>query len=216
MLLFISTPLLFAAETPNTQVILTWHANNFYPADYTGKAHATPNTPITISAEALVNNKFVDTASGAFTWYVNDKIKQKNIIGLKEFTFTANGQTGDDIFVRVTIMLNKTTYIGSLRIPLQPFRVVLDAPFLNTILQKESTVTLRAIPYFFNISSLADLIFKWKINDGAREETKEPALTLKIGTPQTNAQKTLTANIFVQNNVNLFEFVQDTKNFFIQ
>ncbi len=196
------------AQAP-AQVILTWQANNFYPADYTGKALATPNTPVTVSTEILRDGKLIDLSKGTFTWYVDEKLLNRTQ-GLKEILFTVKKPVGDSHFIRVTIQSGNDFFESSIRIPVSQQIVVLESPYPNNIVRAGSQAVLQAMPYFFNIPSFQDLTFSWQINDGERGGNgSDNQLVLNIGTPQTPNQDKLRITTFVQNENNLLEFANE-------
>ncbi|MCP6720114.1 MAG: hypothetical protein KJI72_02180 [Patescibacteria group bacterium] len=207
VLLFVSFLLITKtdAQTPG-QVILTWQANNFYPADYTGKALATPNTPVTISAEVLRDGKLVNLSEGTFTWYVDEKFLNR-AQGLKEIFFAVKKSAGDSHFIRVAIQLGNSFFESSIRIPVSKQIVVLESPYSNNLVRAGSQAVLQAIPYFFNIPSFQDLTFSWQINNDERKGSgNDNQLVLNIGTPQTPDQDVIRITTLVQNKNNPLEF----------
>ena len=211
VLLVISYQLLVgnaSAQTP-AQVILTWQANNFYPADYTGKALATPNTPVTVSAEVLRDGKLIDLSEGTFTWYVDEKFLNRTQ-GLKEILFTVKKPVGDSHFIRVTIQLGNSLFESSIRVPVSKHLVVLENPYPNQLVRVGSKTIIRAVPYFFNISSFQDLTFSWQINNSEQGGGgSDNQLVLNIGTPQTPSQNKLRITTLVQNKNNPLEFANE-------
>ena len=192
------------AQTP-PQIILTWQANNFYPSDYPGKAVASPDSSVTVAAEVLLNSKLLDLSQADFTWLADDKIagRGKN---LKEVSFQTKKTAGDSVFVRVIIEIGEETLENSIRIPTERPVVVIDAPLPDRGIASGGAVTLRAMPYFFSVSSLEDLEFLWRVNDMERGGEGRNLITLNVGSPQTEGQRTIRITSSVQNKKNLFEF----------
>lgn len=215
MLLVVGYQLLVgaSAQTPITQIIITWRANNFYPADYKGKALAAPNTPITVGAEIIQNNKFADSSKASFIWYVDEKLISRGD-GLKEAMFTANKPVGDSHFVMVSVKLDGKTIENSVRIPVERPIVVVDLPLPGSITRAGSEILIRAVPFFFNVPSLDDLKFSWQVND-QKTEGKD-SLLLKIGAPQTQSQKIIRIDSFVQNLRDLLEFGRVKSQLFVE
>lgn len=196
------------AQTP-AQVILTWQANNFYPADYTGKALATPNTPVTVSVEVLHDGKLIDLSDGTFTWYVDEKLLSRTQ-GLKEILFTVKKSVEDSHFIRVTIQSGNDLFESSIRIPVSKQIVVLESPYPNHLVRAGSQVVLQAMPYFFNMPSFQDLTFSWQINNGEqRRSGNDNQLVLNVGTPQTPNQDIIRITTLVQNKNNPLEFANE-------
>ena len=184
VLLVIGHQLLVApvgAQTP-AQVIMTWRADNFYPADFGGKAPATPGTPITVSTEVLRGGKLTDLSDAAFTWYVDEKLRGRGE-GLKEIAFSANKSVGDSHFIRVNIQSSEgEVFESSIRVPISSPMVVLESPYPNQLVKSGDRAEVTAVPYFFNVSSFQNLNFFWRVDNGATEESgNDNQLTLNTG-----------------------------------
>lgn len=189
------------------QIILTWRANNFYPANYKGKVAVTQSTPVTVSAEMLLNNKLIDLSQAVFTWYVDDEIKNSGQ-NIKEITFTAQKPEGDSHFVRVTVKVDDRNLETSIRIPVSKHLIILETPYPDQLVKAETKAQIQAVPYFFNISSLADLNFAWQVNDKNLETGNDNQLILNLGKPKTNEQREIQIHVFVQNQRNQLEFAE--------
>jgi hypothetical protein len=183
------------AQTP-AQVILTWQANNFYPADFNGKPAATPNTPVTVAAEVLQGGKLTDLSQTTFTWYVDEKFQSRGN-GLKEIVFTVDKSVGDSHFVRVNIQSDSDVFENSIRIPVSSPVVILKTPYPNQLVRTGSKPEITAVPYFFNINAFRDLNFSWQLGTGEiKESGNDNRLVLNIGTtppPENTIQITGTA-----------------------
>lgn len=189
------------------QVLLTWQANNFYPADYQGRALATPGTPISVSAEVLRNNKFLDASKANFTWLLDEKLLTSGV-GLKEVVFNVNKAPGDSHFVRVSINLNNEVFENAIRVPVAKPTLVLDAPYPNALVKAGSKAAIEAVPYFFNISSLQKLIFSWQIgNNDPQDSGSDNELILNTGTAAGAEPITIFGS--VRNANDLSEFASD-------
>ncbi|MFH0712269.1 MAG: hypothetical protein V2A55_00190 [Candidatus Jorgensenbacteria bacterium] len=170
-----------AAAQTSAQVIMTWQADNFYPADFGGKAPATPGTPLTVSAEVLRSGKLTDLSGASFTWYVDEKLKGRGD-GLKEIAFSASESVGDSHFVRVGIQLEDEIFENSIRIPVSSPMVVLESPYLNQLVKSGNKIEVTAVPYFFNVDAFRDLNFFWQVNNGGIQKSgNDNLLLLNIG-----------------------------------
>ncbi len=203
----LSSEALAQNKNDNTQIILTWQANNFYPADYRGKAMATQGTPVTVSAEIFINNKPIDLSQAVFTWYVDDEIKNSGQ-NLKEITFAAEKPEGDSHFVRVTVKVGGRDLETSIRIPVSKHLIILETPYPDQLVRTEIKTQIQALPYFFNISSLADLNFSWQVNEKNLETGNDNRLILNLGEPKTNEQREIQIHVSVQNQRNQLEFAE--------
>ena len=153
------------------QVLLTWQADNFYPADFGGKAAATTGTPITVSAEVIQNGKLADLSKATFIWYVDEKLQSRGE-NLKETTFNVSKLVGDSYFVRVNIQSSEGgVFENSIRIPVSKPLVVLESPYPNQLVKSGEKAEVTAVPYFFNISNFQGLDFFWRIDNGPTQES---------------------------------------------
>jgi len=201
------------AQTPS-QVILTWQAQNFYPADFVGKAAATPNTPVTVSAEVIKDNKFIDVSAAKFFWYVDEDLIAQGI-GLKEIKFTVGKLAGDSYFVRLTINAGQEKIESSVTIPISGQEVVIETGLPENRVKAESEISLKALPYFFNIDSLEDLVFSWTVNDQKQKVESGNTLSVKVGTPYTESQRNLNLGLLLQDKKSAIEFAQNRKKIYI-
>ncbi len=197
----------------NTQVIITWRANNFYPANFSGKPLPTPGTPVILDAEILNAGKLMDLSQANFTWYVDEKIISSGQ-GLKETVFNGQKTEGDDYFVRVAIELNGNKFENSTRVPAASPFIVIENPNADKNISPKSQASMEIIPYFFNVSSLDDLIFSWNIN-GNPVNSNNNQLTINVGTPQTPDQSIIQIGAFTQNRKNPLEFASAKTKLFI-
>jgi len=206
--LFIGCQSLVAGAQTPAQVLLTWRANNFYPADYQGRALATPKTPVSVAAEVLKNNKLVDVSKANFTWFVDEKLLTSGA-GLKEVVFTVSKAPGDSHFVRVSIDLNGEVLGTATRVPVAKPLLVLEAPYPNALVKAGSRAVIEAIPYFFNIPALQNLVFSWQVGNGEQKESgSDNELVLNVGSPPAGAE-TITIFGSVRNVNDLLEFASD-------
>ncbi len=204
------------AETPKTpQLIFTWEALNFFPSDYQGKALATPHTPVRVGLMATQNNKVVDLSAIPLRWYMDDTFLGEGL-GLVNKTVTIKKSPGDSHYVRVTFPWNGAQTQGGVRIPIGNFLTVIETPVANTAVYGEQNLSLNAIPYFFNISSLSDLVFSWQVNDTKYYDQKTNTLSLHISAPNPGETRTVQASTIVQNKKNPLEFTKESIKFTAQ
>ncbi len=183
-------------------VIITWRANNFYPADYRGRALPSLGTPITVAAEVLQNNKLLDTSQANFLWYVDENLIARGI-GLKTTTFNAQVAAGNYHFVRVLVQMGNNSFENSTRIYIAKPIVALEGDFPNQSAPAGGQILVRAVPYFFNVSGLNKLNFFWLINGLEKQSGNDNQLLLTINNDSGNA---LTISASAQNANNPLEF----------
>ena len=196
-----------ARSQENTQILLTWQANNFYPADYQGKPLPTPNSRVTVALEVLKNNKFLNLNQANIFWLLDDK-PLDNGRGLKEVSFVVKKREGDNHVVRVTVQLENQNLESLIRIPISKKIIVIENSHSDKPVPANSEITLRAIPYFFNIASLNDLSFSWQADTEKETNLGDNHLVLKIGQPKTLEQSSILISSFVQNVRNPLEFAE--------
>ena len=110
----LTIPLLVFGQTSNP-IIITWQANNYFPADFVGKAAATPNAPIIVSAELVQNGKLADLSKAEIKWFVDDSITATGA-GIKTMSFAAKQGVSQET-VRISITLAGKLFENSVRIP---------------------------------------------------------------------------------------------------
>ena len=187
----------------SNQVIITWQANNYYPSDYQGKALATNFTPVSMSVELLKDGRLQDLSQASIGWFIDGKFINR-AQGLKEILFTTNKIEGNNYFIQVSIDLNQETFEGTARINIDSLQIVIENPHPNSTVQGGRSLIVQAIPYFFNITSLADLDFSWKIN-GEKISTDGNQITLNLGAIQPNSINAVQIDLFLQNNLKPLE-----------
>lgn len=174
-------PAILRAQSVNSsEIILTWHANNFYPSDFLGKPLVTRNTNLTLAAEVIQNNKFLDTSRANFYWYADGKLIERGE-GLKQISYTTSKKETDTEFIKVTVKNGKETYETSSKIPIAGYDLALEIPYPGYSVKSGSQIALKAVPYFFNIQSLLDLSFFWKINNIQESTQSANELAVNIG-----------------------------------
>ncbi len=197
-------PLKSVAQTTVNPLIITWQANNYFPADYNGKALVTPNTLVIASAELVQNGKLADITGADIRWYVGNELAASGA-GFKTLSFSAQQRPTGYQALRVSIKSGNSSFENSIQIPISQPNVVISIPSLGKTAKAGSQITLQAIPFFFNADSLRYLTFDWQINN--RRVTGEGnKVTVKVGTPQSVYQNSIPVSVTVQNSDNPYEF----------
>lgn len=203
MAIFLFAPLDSSAQTSDS-LIITWQANNYFPADYPGKAAATPNSPIVASIEVIRAGKLIDITKSEISWFINNGLIA-NGIGTKTISFSAKqGTTGYETLT-ASVKIGENGIQNSVRIPISKPIVVISHPSSRESVKAGGRIELTAIPLFFNVSSLDGLSFDWRIN-GQKISAVGNRITAEIGTPQSDYQNSVNVSVTVQNKENLFEF----------
>ena len=87
------------------ETIITWQAQNLYPATYAGKAYPVSNTPLYISAIVKKGNEIIDLSSSEFTWYTDDRLITSGV-GKNKTIFTPRYGQDEYVFVELRIKLD--------------------------------------------------------------------------------------------------------------
>lgn len=185
VLFFIAGNHAYAQTTTAPRFMVTWQAQNFAPADFTGKLLPIANTPIDVVFNIIENGKIADLANTEVRWYVNNKIQQSGR-GKQALRFSAPEFGGEDQEVRISIPNYKNRELTkTIIIPVTAPQVIIQAPFISNEIPR-GEIRLRALPYFFNVSSIKNLRFRWLVNGTA--PTSNEAITnpeeLTLETPE--------------------------------
>lgn len=187
-----------SAQTPAMQLFLTWKALNFYPSNFEGKALATLNSTVVVSLEAIRGGTWLDLSPYELAWEL-DGTYLGGGRGVKQVRFIVTKGFGDSHFLRVSARLGSEILETSTRIPVADQRVVIDAPYPDH-LARGNTITLHAVPFFFNIASLSDLSFTWTVGGERRAVGSDNELIISGGT--TPSPRILNVTLEAQNRVN--------------
>lgn len=180
------------------QIILTWQANNFFPADYQGKAAVTNRSSVNVAVELLKDSKLQDITNATIGWYLdNDLLDQGK--GLKEVDFTATKTRGNFHSLHVIIKTDSDTTEATAALPVSDQKVVINNPSPTKTVASGSKVSLQAIPFFFNVKSLGNLTFSWKVNESEAVTGNDNELTLDVGTPKSDYDRNILIRATVRN-----------------
>lgn len=196
--------LLVGAQTVGSEVIVTWRAENFYPSDYEGKALVTEGTPVTASAELVREGKLADISSANVKWYLNGRFLESGI-GKKEISFIAKSRKGSVEIIKVVVELQGNSVTGLSQFTIQPKQIVLESSAPTGIISPNSSVSFSAVPYFFNITSLSDLNFSWRVDNKTIPGENENSLIVQFGTPNPGGTNTARVSAIVSEKPFSFE-----------
>jgi hypothetical protein len=171
------------AQTDPAELVFTWNAENFYPANYPGKAYATEGSPVTVSAEMLQGGRFLDVSEANVKWYLDNKLYAEGR-GLKEIQFTAKSRRGSSHIVRALFERAGVKTEASVQIPVRAKEVVVESSAPSGSVPANSSVSLLAVPYFWNVSALSDLRFSWRIDNRDIPNENEQSLFIQFGAPK--------------------------------
>ena len=203
------------AQAPSPQIIFTWQAHNFYPSNYSGKAAATINTSIVISATIIQDNKFIDLSKANFIWYMDGRFFSRGS-GLSEIILKVNKLRGDEYFVRTSIDLDGEKIEDSFTIPILDQRTVIEMPYPNNIVFRKRQIIFHAVPYFFNVVSFDNFEFFWSIDNQNQPKQRSNRLVLSIGDSSYLLGEEVLISNTTSNSLNLIETTRTNIRFTIQ
>lgn len=205
------------AQTQNqSQIIITWQANNFYPSDFSGKTAATPHSSVTAAAELLSNQKLQDVSGADIAWYLDGNFLQEGT-GLKETSFVITKASGDSYLLRAVIQpKNGQPFEKSITVPVTNPKIIIESSYPNQTVAANSQPHFQAVPYFMNINSVQDLNFTWQINGQNQASGSDNQLNLNVGSPQASSQNYLQIGVSAKSSKNPFDIFSDQIQLLIQ
>lgn len=193
------------AQSPSSQIILTWQASNFYPSNYLGKAAAAPNSLLTVSVSLVQDGRLQDLFQTSINWYIDGQFLNRGV-GLHTISFINQKLRGDSYFIRVLVTLKDGDRLEKvLSIPTKEQKVVIETPFPHNTLSQGETVIIKAMPYFFNVQTFNNLSFFWDVNNKNQENERGNRLSLQIGSSPSLINKAVLVSVSVGNSNNFIE-----------
>ncbi|MFA5870523.1 MAG: hypothetical protein WC842_01370 [Candidatus Paceibacterota bacterium] len=190
----------------NPELIVTWRADNFYPTTYVGKAIPSSGTKIYVAIEAFQDGKLLDISKSVIEWRKNRERIQQGM-GQKEtiVVFNENDETN---FVSVSVGWNGGSLEKSITIPVAKPRLILELPYVNGVVPKNTDIAITAMPYFFNAKSFSDLSFSWQIGALKRGTGSDNKIIINTGNPSVAIDRIVTINGYIQNRRSLLEITR--------
>ena len=138
----------------NSELLLTWEAQNYAPPEYVGRHPATPGSVVHVSAELVAGGKIQNTNAFYFSWYMDGNLLQRGA-GIKEITFPIQKTRGDNYVIRAVTRFGGADAEGFARVPVARPEVVI----------RVAETSARAHPYFFAVPFLDSLRVSWSLQD---------------------------------------------------
>jgi hypothetical protein len=205
-------PTITLPTNPNFDLVISWRATNYVPANYQGKIMPSNNSSVVVSFDALDQGKFVDLSKQNIIWYLGDNFLQSGI-GLKSVKFTVN-QLNPVISISIPNYKDAKYSAGDIEgvitIPTTSAKVVIDAPYPAKAIKIGNNL-FQALPYFFNISNLNQLNISWSVDGSDVSSQSGNASILNLttatqGSPAVGANTSI--NVTAQNPASDFEFAR--------
>lgn len=182
-------------------VILTWQAQSFVPADYQGKILATTGVGIKAGLEVVEENKIRDLSKINIRWYLDNKLLTQGV-GLKQINFRATAAPTYSHYLRAVVR-DEEEISGGVDIPIVSPKVIIKTPTPTANFIPLGKTILQAIPYFFNVATLKELVFNWTVNEKTIKGANVLELELAPPVPQNS---NLRIRVTAQNLNNQLEF----------
>lgn len=198
------------APTSGVNILLTWKAGTYVPADFDGKIMPTSNSLITASAELIDNGKIVDLSKQNVYWYQNNNFLAGGV-GKQTVSFKAPDITGGTFSLMAEIPnYSKGDQLKTIDIPVVRPEIVIESPFPSDKFSA-SPLKLAAQPYFFNTDSPSRLNFNWTVNGQSPSGAENPqVLNVKFNSMQ--PQSTLSISLSAQNPNQKYQYEVASKN----
>ncbi len=154
-----------STSASDQQLILTYKDVSFYPSNYQGKAPGVFGSELLISAVGIENSKIIDLSRAKFIWRINDNYTPRTGTGLDRIKISSSKSDNDEYIISVTAELNGKQYKGSIKIPTATPKVTIEAITNSREIMPNQKISMKLIPYFFNVNSLNQVKFYWSLND---------------------------------------------------
>jgi hypothetical protein len=201
---FLTSTLAVYAQTTaaGPQVVITWKVvGGAAPSGYAGKILPTTGSQVEASVAVLSGGKFIPLGSQTIYWYLDDNLIGGGT-GQQSITFNAPDNV-EIMSLRAEIPDYQSGLLNTAYIRMVSPQVIIVAPYPNGTFSS-STVSLEAVPYFFNAPDIGKLSFQWTVNGQAvatQENPQKLTVNLSGGAP---AGYSLAINLAVQESGNPF------------
>lgn len=142
---------------------VTWNAESFTAAPFLGKPLPSRGTKVNVSFELFQNGKTVSLNSQPIKWFLNGALVQSGE-EFKNFSFVSEISSGANLLrIEIPGFRGSAALAKTIQIPTASPETVIDIPYDRSAI-KNREITVRALPYYFNVMRLDDLSFDWKVN----------------------------------------------------
>ena len=151
------------AQTNNSpQFLASWTTNVFTPNTYTGKTLPGLKSSVRVTFTLIQNGKEINISNQEVRWFVDSApVLRGN--GLTSMVYQTPPFPKEQ-----TVRVELRKYPGgglikNVTVPAVSPEIVLVAPY-NKDSVPPGIISMEAAPYFFNIKSITDILFSWKVN----------------------------------------------------
>jgi len=194
-----------AATKP--ELLLTWSADVFAPQGYSGKLIPSKGSTITAALELIDGGKIINLSPYEVRWYRGDNLFKKGK-GLKRISLTIDVSESIGVPLKAVVVGYKgVEEEATMGIPAKEPELIIDAPYpLRRV--SDATIELRALPYFFNIENISDLIFKWQANGISPQGGSEASDILELTLSSPASGSTISVSVSAENTNDASEIKQ--------
>ena len=149
--------------TESPVILLTWQAGSYVPTNYQGKALAGPSSIISASVEIIDQGKVADLSRSPIRWYLDGSLVGSGV-GKKTVNVRAPSLPlqGTQLMVQIPGYKGELLFKTVVIFVSSPIAAI-EAPYVGGDFGSRS-VSVRGVPYFFNVSDMSTLIFNWTVN----------------------------------------------------
>lgn len=165
---------LSARAQTNPQVVISWRAETYAPASYTGKALPVADARVVVALDFIDQGKIADISSQTIYWYVDNNLISKGR-GMANASFRVPKYSAGAVAVRVELPdYQNGPVTRGITIPVARPEIIIETPFFKNKVRPPS-FSLSAIPYFFTVADASELFFAWKVNGEGVPGAGDPA-----------------------------------------
>jgi len=198
---------LFVSKLAQSQIsqidtTLTWSTDTYTPLGYQGKA--LPVRDSNIEVVANINDSSVDPKKLIYNWFINDYFKEESSgLNKQVLMFNTAITTNNKNSIRLEIKNNNNVFLGVAYLSIgthEPEIILLTNKYE---IKSNQEMKFIAKPYFFNISNINELNYKWEFDKQKALEVDKNnpnILVLKINKLAESIKKNL--KVFVENKNN--------------
>lgn len=191
-------------------ILITFKGLNYAPSDYQGKVLPIQNSPVVASVALIQNGKFINISDMQINWLIDNQ-PYRSGIGLSTIIFQEPDLSNR--FSSTNVEAEFPNYPGGFILNSISFtpgspQVIIENTYPNSQFNGQS-VSLKLIPYFFNIRNIQDLNISWSINGQSPTNLDNPE-TLDVQLPNSPPPgSTLNVSLSVQSKLSQLEAAQN-------
>jgi len=160
------------AQTQQINITLTWSTDTYVPLKYQGKALPVRGSNIEIIAN--IDNLKINSENLIYNWFVNDYF-QKESSGFNKQILKFNTQItiNNKNVIRLEIKNINGAFLGIAYLSIETHQPEIIILTDKHEIKSNQEAQFIAQPYFFNISNINELDYKWKSDEQEASKTGE-------------------------------------------